>query len=401
MSKLSFRLAVLGVVCAVSFGQAPGLAAAKVLTTDKVLGKPYKSLRIDKAVLPDVTMAAGMLVDETGTVLWERNADSQRAMASITKIMTAVVALESGKPEDIITVPRISLAIGESSAGLYEGQKISRIDLIKALMVKSGNDAGLALATYIGGSEQAFVKMMNARAKDLGLTNTQFKNSHGLDAKGHYTSARDIAVLTRYAMSLAPFKRIVATKKITIGQGTYRHKVENTNLLLIQYDGANGVKTGWTDNAGYCVVGAAKRDGLQLYAVVLGTQHELTRFREAQELLDFGFAHFRKQKLISAGTVLGSARVADYLDVSVPAAADLSQALWVMDLAGDIKRKVQIPSVEAPVTKGDKIGTVQFIQNKKLLASVSLVATEDIKAPNIFERVWIAVVRSWLWLFNR
>lgn len=394
--RISIAWVSVAALLAVTF---PALGYGAVLSIDTVRLAPYQKSHISKDVMPDVSMKAGLLADNNGSILWSRSLDERRAMASITKIMTAIVALDNSKPEDIVTIPHMSVTVGESSAGLREGQQISMSDLIKALMVKSGNDAAIAIATHVSGSTDAFVKQMNAKAKELGMTGTHFTNPHGLDQAGHYTTARDIAIMARYAMKFESFNSVVSQKKVTIGTGKYRHTVENTNLLLIQYPGANGIKTGWTDNAGYCVVGSAQRNGLTLYAVVLGTQYELTRFGDAKRLLDFGFAHYRSQKLLSTDTVVGKAVVADYLDVSVSAVAEKECVAYVLDLEGDIKREITLDEVKAPVAKGDKIGRVLFKQNKRIIVSMPLVATESVAKPSWPERVWIALVRLWQKVF--
>jgi len=205
-------------------------------------------------------------------------------------------------------------------------------------------------------------------------------------------------VLARYAMTKPEIRHIVGEKSTQIGSGARAETMHSTNLLLGNYQGANGVKTGWTDAAGYCVVESARRDGTELYAVILGSTGELQRFWDARELLDFGFAHYRPQKLSSAGTVVGEAPVADYLDVSVGAAVSTDTTITVFDLAGPITRTVSVAEVSAPVTKGDRVGVVTFTQAGEVVSTIPLVADSDVKKPNVFLRVWIALVRAWRWV---
>lgn len=316
-------------------------------------------------------------------------------MASLTKIMTAVVALENSDPAEAVLVPVNAQSVGESSSFLRAGQSLPMSELLEALLVKSGNDAAVTIAVHVAGGEDAFVDLMNKKARDLGLSDTNFENSHGLDQKGHRTSARDMAVLTRYAMGKGEFREIVSRKSVKIHQSGKTQLLPSTNLLLGSYPGADGVKTGFTSKAGYCFVGSAKRENTRLYAVVMGTTGEAKRFADARELLDWGFAHYRVQKLSSAGTVVAQGAVRDYVDVLVPAAFSEETSVAVFDLCGPVVRSVRSTTLKAPISKGQKIGVATFTQRGKVVATIPLVATVDVKAPGLFERAWIGVVRLW------
>lgn len=373
----------------------PVTAYGRVLASDRVDGRSASELGIPRQAMPDVSMAAGALVTEDGRVLWARSATDRRAIASITKIMTAVVAMENSDPDDVVTISASSVGIGESTSFLRAGERLPVREVLEASLVKSGNDAAVALAEHVGGGDEAFVALMNDKAAALGLSRTRFANSHGLDASGHYSTAADVGVMARYAMTKAEFRDIVGRKTTTIGRGARAEKVENTNLLIGNYAGANGVKTGWTNRAGYCVVGSARRGGVELYAVVLGARTELQRFRDARELFDFGFAHYRPQRISSRGTIVGEAPVKDYLDRTVPAAMSQDSTVAVFDLAGEIVRTVTVSAVEAPVRTGDRVGVATFTQADRVIASVPLVATADVRRPTLVERVWIGAVRAW------
>ncbi|NTW27807.1 MAG: D-alanyl-D-alanine carboxypeptidase [Coriobacteriia bacterium] len=378
----------------------PSTALSEPRATDVVDGIAASSRSTPLASLPDVTLKSGLLVDSDGRVLWARNSGERRSIASITKIMTAIVAIESASMDATVTIPQASVSVGESSANLKPGQKLPMRDVLAALLVKSGNDAAVAIALSVAGTVPEFVNMMNAKAASLGLANTHFTNPHGLDAPDHYSSAEDIAVLSRYAMANPEFRRIVGMKSVTIGTGKQQETLQSTDLLLGNYLGAMGIKTGYTSAAGYSVVSAAQRDGITLYAVVLGTSSDLQRFRDAQALLDWGFTHYRMQRLAEAGTVLAEVSVRDYLDVVVTAAVSEETSIAVLDANGTITRSVSVSSVDAPVKKGDLVGVAQFTQAGKLVATVPLVATADVKKPNILERVWIAMVRGWRSVFG-
>ena len=385
------RLASALVACAlVAAAVAPGAWAS-----DRVDGRTPAQLKVSKEALPDVSMKAGALITEDGRVLWSRRADDRRAMASLTKMMAAVVALENSRPDEVVKIPTYVAKVGESTSELRPGTKIKMSELLEALLIKSGNDAAIAVAANVAGSEEQFVKLMNAKAEELGLDDTHFENAHGLDEKGHRSSARDLGVLARYAMTKPEFRRIVRKPKATVTYRGGKIKVHNTNLLLGSYKGANGVKTGWTSDAGYCVAASADRGGTELYAIVLGTSGEKARFADARELLDWGYAHYRPQHLVSAGTVLGVAPVTDYLDTGVRGEVSKETTVPVLDLAGTIKRSVTMAPVAAPVKKGQRIGVATFTQGGRVVATVPLVATEAVEAPGLFERAWIAIVRLW------
>ncbi|MGC8839761.1 MAG: D-alanyl-D-alanine carboxypeptidase family protein, partial [Anaerolineae bacterium] len=233
---------------------------------------------------PTPLAEAALLGDEsTGEVLWEKNAHQRRAVASTTKIMTALLTLERADLDGEVVVSPAASYTGGNMVGLAPGERLSVRDLLYGLLLNSGNDAATALAEHVAGSAEAFVDLMNARAQALGMADTHFVNPHGLDAEGHYSSAYDLWLLTREAMKNPVFRDIVATPVQTLGPRTY----VNLNLLLTAYPGADGVKTGTSDWAGECLVASATRRGHRLIAVVL---HSPDRYGDARALLDWGFA---------------------------------------------------------------------------------------------------------------
>jgi len=380
---------------AVLFPASASSAFAASKPSDTIDGVPVSELGALGKATPDVTMHAGILVDGDGRVLWSRKADSHRAMASITKIMTAVLALESSSLTETVDVTAAALRVGESTSFLRQGDRLSMHDMLEALLVKSGNDAAQAVAIHVAGSTDEFVGMMNKKAAELGLSDTHFINAHGLDAPGHETSARDLAVLSRYAMSKPAFKSIVGMKQVTIGTGSRKETLPNTNVLINNYQGVTGIKTGYTSDAGYCVVGSAERNNISLYAVVLGTATESARFRDARELLDWGFAHYRPQSLATSGSVLAEAPVSDYLDVNVPAIVPVDATVPVLDLNGPITKTVTVAATKAPVKAGQTVGVATFTQAGRQIASIPLVAKYDVRKPNPLHRIWIGIVRVW------
>lgn len=268
---------------------------------------------------PEVSAAAWILYDAThDVVLASEAADEPRAMASTTKMMTALLAIEHGDLDARIRVSATAAAIGEAEVDLEPGETLTMQQLVTALMIRSANDASLAVAEHVAGSEAAFVEQMNARARDLGLLETSFANPHGLDAPGHHSSARDLLTLARFAMEQPLFAELARTRRAVLppgSQGTVR-VVSSTNRLLGDYDGLIGVKTGFTGAAGLCLVAAATRDGRTIYAVVLGSEDH---FADTTALLDHGFDDFRIYSAVAAGARFGVRRTAGE---TVPAVAE-------------------------------------------------------------------------------
>jgi serine-type D-Ala-D-Ala carboxypeptidase (penicillin-binding protein 5/6) len=350
---------------------------------------------------PDLDAAAGVLMASDGRILWSRSPDEERAMASTTKIMTAIVALENASLDEPIVVSQRAATIGEAAARLKAGETYPLRTLLEAMLVKSGNDASIAVAEHIGGSVEGFAAMMNDKAAQLGLEHTSFVNPHGLDAPGHYTSAADLATLARYAMANDEFRRMVALESVVIEASAGPQELENGNLLIGTLEGATGVKTGWTSRAGYSLVASAERGGIELFAVVLGTQDEMDRFQQAGLLLEWGFVHYAEQRLAETGEVLGTLPVSDYLDREIEAVVGVPAALPVFDLAGEVTRTVTLPeSVDAPIARGDRLGTLSLVQGERLIAQVPLIAVEDVRRPTWPERAWIAIVRAWRSVFG-
>ncbi len=251
---------------------------------------------------PAVTAEAWILFDDTfQVVLAELNPDEQRPMASTTKIMTGILAVENGNMDDLVSVSQKAVDVGEAEINLEAGEQLTLRQLTGALMVRSANDAAIAVGEHIAGSLPAFIDLMNARAQELGLSNTHFVNPHGLDATGHYTSARDLLEMARHGMGLEQFAVFAQTESVTIpnaSDGSPR-TASSTNHMLQDYPGAIGVKTGYTDAAKLVLVSAAERDGRRLYAVVMGSDQH---FADASALLDYGFDNFRLMSVMTAGS---------------------------------------------------------------------------------------------------
>jgi D-alanyl-D-alanine carboxypeptidase (penicillin-binding protein 5/6) len=376
-------------------------AGAAVLDGDS-LGAVTMGERPDlRGSAPDLYIPAGKLATADGRALWGRDVEARRAMASTTKIMTAVVVLENSSLDDVVTVSRTDMKVGESGMGLRLGEKLSVRQLLEGMLIQSGNDAATALAVHVGGSTSQFVDMMNAKAAQLDLPNTHFLNAHGLDVPGHYTSAEDLTALARYAMRIPEFRRVVGIYKDRVVTPKYTHQLTSTNLMLKQYAGANGIKTGWTDEAGYCIVVSAKRGEVELVGTVLGAASEEGRFGQATRLLDWGFAHYRSSQVATAGVRTGNVRVSDYVERTVPTETSESTSVAVFDLAGPVRSRIDLkPEVSAPVAKGQRLGTMTIYQGERLLAQVPLNAAADVPAPTFWQRVGFFFIRAWRAVFG-
>lgn len=241
------------------------------------------------AAAPDITAHCAVVMDaSTGKVLYEKNAHERAYPASTTKIMTLITALEESDIHDRLSVSAAAAATEGSSLDLRAGEKMREIDMLFGMMLVSGNDAAVAIAEHISGSPGDFAKLMTDKAHLLGAVHTHFANPNGLPDENHYTTAYDLAVIASHGYTNPWFRRIIQTRSYSMPG----HQVENTNKLLTQYDGANGVKTGWTESAGRCLVAGAKRNGVQLIAVVLNSEDI---WGEAATLLDAGFDQLGKK----------------------------------------------------------------------------------------------------------
>ena len=315
----------------------------------------------------------------TGRVLYEKNADTKMPMASTTKVMTAIVAIENGNLDDIITIPQEGSGIEGSSLYLKPGEQFTLKDLLYGMMLQSGNDAAVNIAIHIGGSVDGFAELMNQKAKELGAVNSHFVNPHGLNDKNHYTTARDLAMITAYAMRDPTFCEIVGTqyyKMTPKGEGDMR-TIKNKNKLLWNYPDATGVKTGYTKDAGKCYVGSAKRNGMHVVTVVLGCPD---MWKDAQGLLENAFSEYRMYDVIMRGEIMGSVEVGNGIHQSVAALANESIAVPLKEgELGKIETKVDLPqNMTAPIMGGDVVGTANISMDGKQVAQIDLIAEASV-----------------------
>ena len=331
----------------------------------------------------NIPAKSALLMDiATGTVLYEQNAHTPLAPASVTKVMTMLLimeAIDSGKIgwDDMVTASEEAAAKGGSQIYLKVGETMSVSDMVKSIAVSSANDCACAMAEHLAGSETAFVTMMNTRAKELGMNDTNFVNCTGLDdseeAKNHKTSAYDIAIMSRELMKNHPdIKKFTTIWMDTVRNGTFG--LSNTNKMVRFYAGATGLKTGFTSDAGYCLSATAERDGMELVAVVMGCETSKERFAACKSLLDYGFANYSLvqtdlPKALTVPVVLGKAET---VKVKLAQSNDL-----LIDKAqkNSVTTQVELESsVNAPVSKGQRLGTLTVKSGEQVLTQIPLVA---------------------------
>lgn len=339
---------------------------------------------IAQAAPPDIKAGAAVLIDaKTGQILYEKNAQTRLAPASTTKILTAIIAIESGRLDEEVKVSARAAGTAGSSMHLQIGQKILLRELVTGLMMRSGNDAAVAIAEYLAGSVEDFVIVMNSKAQALGAYNSHFRNPHGLTAAGHYSSAFDLAWLARYAMLNPLFADIVSTRETSIDWFDQRGRehdqnLRNTNKLLWMLEEADGVKTGTTGEAGPCLVSSATRDNQKLIAVVL---HDHSRWYDSMILLKWGFTNFKLFDYAAQGDVVNTIPVEQGLTTEIDAIV-ADQAALVVDASSYETVTVEVdlpPTIKAPVYQGQKIGEIVFFVKEKAVKTVDIIAAQDVE----------------------
>jgi len=321
--------------------------------------------------------AAYLIEANSGRVLYAQNEKERLPMASTTKIMTALLAIESGRLDETVTVPRAAVGTEGSSMYLREGEKITLRDLVYGLMLTSGNDAAVTIAWFLDGGTEAFAERMNARAAELGLNDTHFVTPNGLHDPNHYTTAHDLALLGAAALDNPVFSEIVSERYRTT-EGSVARVLKNKNRLLWEYEGGIGVKTGYTKKAGKCLVFAAERGGMKLVGAVLNCP---TMWNTAKSMLDAGFSTYRATLFLSPETVF-----------SVPIDNGMKKTLSAMPIRGilypteidgtdafEVRASFE-PGLSAPIRAGDPVGTAALLRNGTEVLSVPIVCAETVEA---------------------
>ena len=366
------------------------------------------SIRAEESTGLTLSSPSAMLMEaSTGTVIYEKNADEQVSPASITKIMTAILifdAIEEGRIglNDEVTTSAYAKSMGGSQVFLEEGEKQTVETLIKCILVASGNDASVAMAEHISGSEEAFVAAMNERAAALGMSNTHFEDCCGLtDSDGHYTSARDVAIMSRELITRYPQVKKYTTiwmESIThvTNQGSSEFGLANTNKLLKQYEWTTGLKTGSTAKAKYCLSATAWKDGIEMIAVVMGCPDYRNRFPEAAAMLNYGYAGCRLYR-DETPPELNPIAIAN--GVKNQAALTYGSTFTYLALNREnlegIEKRIELQELKAPVEQGDPAGKLTYFLDGTELGSVEILVAESVKEAKYFD-YWLRLWYDWL-----
>ena len=359
------------------------------------LGEIQKEI-IETSVEPDeisLDSRIALIYDRaSGRILYEKNGNKQTPMASTTKIMTAIVVLENANLTDVVTINSKAAGTGGSRLGLKKNDKITVNDLLYGLMLRSGNDAAIALATHVGGSVEGFAEMMNNKAKELGLVNSHFVVPHGLDNDGHYTTAYELAKIADYALNIDKFKEIVSTRNTTIYINGYAKAINNTNQLLGSVSGVYGVKTGFTNGAGRCLVTACKRDDLDVITVIIGANTTKQRISDTIKLIQYAYNNFEivnikeiinnkfeQWREINEGRIYVNKGIKNQLELYLE---EMEFETMAVEKENVDKIDIEVNSIfylEAPVAKHQIIGNLQVIVNNEKIDILNIYAIEEIR----------------------
>ena len=350
-------------------------------------------VKADEVDLAKNAKSAILIEASTGEIMWEKNAHEKLAPASMTKMMSMLLVVESIdkgnlKWDQMITVSENASKMGGSQILLETGEQMSVEDLFKGVAVASGNDAVVALGEAIGGSEEMFVKMMNDRAKELGLTETNFKNPHGLDEENHYSSAHDMAMIGNELVKHKKVLEYTGIYEDYLRKGTSKEFwLVNTNKLVRFFKGVDGLKTGYTDTAGYCLTATIEKDGMRLISVVMGEPEATTRSSETTGLINYGFSMYSLEKMLTTSSNLGNAKVyqGENEYVTLQPLKDVS----ILNNKNKEKRNVtytlDIKTIKAPVKKGEIVGKLNVIENGKTIDKIDVTVKENVKKATLIK----------------
>ena len=336
----------------------------------------------------DLQSQAAVVIDyDTGRVLYDKNASEKRPMASLTKIMTSILLVENCDLDELIEVPSGAATIGGSTVGLKKGDKVTARALLYGMLLPSGNDCAYTVGVHIGGTIENFAKMMTDKAKSLGITDTSFANPHGLDNENHYTSAKSMALIARYALKNKDIKEIVNTRTATVNFGSFTKTLNNTNALLRTYDKADGVKTGFTNGANRCLVASATDHNRRYIAVILGADTTQIRFNEAREILEYCFDNYKLTDIsnylkfyINLPVTKGNISFYERLfndTLSVPLTKEEYDKIYVIQNVEE--------NLYAPLIIGTKIGNIKVILDDEILYEKNIYLDQNIYKKGIID----------------
>ncbi len=341
------------------------------------------------------TNASSVIVMEptTGEIIYERNSHERRHPASMTKIMTMLLVMEAIekdiiKWDDIVTTSSNASSMGGSQILLETGEQMSVYDMFKGLAVASGNDAAVALAEKIAGTEEMFVKMMNDRAKELGLQDTNFKNCHGLDEANHYSTAYDMAIMAKELVKHTKIFEFTSIYEDYLRKGTDRSFwLVNTNKLVRFYKGVDGLKTGYTSEAGFCITATANINDMRIITVVMGEPDSETRNKDVSSVFDYVYAQYGLQKIVDTETILEEVSVekGKVESIGIVAKEEVNDLYNKNDGSGNFTYEVEVDNLKAPLSKGDVVGKLTLKEDNNVIRTIDLTVKEDVKKANIFE----------------
>lgn len=357
---------------------------------------PFSNIKAEEMVLAENARSAILIEATTGEILYQNNQDERLEPASMTKMMSMLLILESIDKkiiswDEMVTVSENASGMGGSQILLETGEKMSVSDLFKGIAVASGNDAVVAMAEKIAGTEEAFVNMMNEKAKELGLKNTSFKNPHGLTEANHYSSAYDMAMIAKELVKYEKLFEYTSIYEDYLRKGTDKEIwLVNTNKLVRFYDGVDGLKTGYTKTAGYCLTATAKKNNMRIIAVVMGEPDSKTRNSEVTEMLDYAFAQYELETMLSTDSVVKKVKVEKSVDkyVEIVPSQDINFVNKKTDQKKNATYEVELDNIKAPIKKGDKVGTLLIKEDNKVTRKVDLTVNKDIKKANILQLYW-------------
>jgi D-alanyl-D-alanine carboxypeptidase (penicillin-binding protein 5/6) len=365
--------------------RAAGIVSACLLVLALLVAAPASA----RAPRPSLaTASAGIVVDaRSGDVLLSKRPDARRPIASTTKLMTALLTLESGKLNRVFTAPAYNAGPIESKINLRRGERMTVRDLLTALLLESANDAAVDLAVGVSGSRQAFVAKMNARARRIGLRNTHYANPIGLDAPGNYSSARDLSTLARKLMTNPTFAKIVDRPRATLRSGDHVRTIRNRNLLIARYRFVDGVKTGHTSTARYVLVGAAHGNGAKIVSVVLGEPSEAARDNDTLALLRWGVDQYRRVTMLRPGRTVARVGVAHHDNLKIRLTTRRS-VTYTLRRGERLTTRVHVPKeLEGPIAAGKRVGSVDVVYLGHKVKTLGLVTTRDVPATGLVKRV--------------
>ena len=338
-----------------------------------------------------------LIEKDSKRILYEKNAHEPLPMASTTKIMTCILAIESGKLDDIVTVSKNASRAPKVKLNLQTGEKQRLGDLLYSLMLESHNDTAVAIAEHIGGSVENFCQLMSEKAREIGATHTNFETPNGLDGENHYASPYDMALITAYALSNPEFVKIITTPEMTIPsvsiEGSKPHSLINKNRFLSQYQGAEGVKTGFTSKAGHCFVGAAKKDGMELIGVALGAgwnkDGKSRKYTDVIKLMNYGFNNYKKYKMVEQDQDMGEIKVVKGKEEQLGVHVKDTIILPLSESEKDsVTLKKTLPNeVNAPIQKDQVIGKIEVVCGDKILKKTELLANRNVDKSTLIDKI--------------